>query len=409
MPFGISSAPEFFQRSMEKILQGLQGVICMMDDVLVFGKDETEHWRRLRAVLERIKASGMTLSREKCEFGVDSIKFLGHLVSVEGVKVDPDKVKAICDLTPPTCKKEARRFVGMVNYLNKFSGKLASLSSCIYEVTGSQSEWYWGCDQQKAFEDIKTELMQAPVLCAFDVTRKHRVSSDASKNAIGAVLLQLNQNDEWQPVEYASRKLTATEGRYAMIEKEALGITWACEKFDFYLVGREFEVETDHKPLISLLGEKDLSQLPLRIQRFKMRLLRYDFNISFTPGSRMYIADFLSRPNEVGVADRDISNCKAVECYVASCLEDNLRSSFQEQEILNAVHSDADCLKLLDFIKNGWHEESCSLNSELKHLYVVRDRFTLYGDIIMFDSKVFIPTSLRGKYLELCHEGHLVI
>ena len=109
-----------------------------------------------------------------------------------------------------------------------------------------------------------------------------------------------------------------------MIELEALGITWACEKFDFYLVGRTFEVETDHRPLVSLLGEKDLSQLPIRVQRFKMRLMRYDFSIFHSPGSCMFIADYLSRPSansEVGFDDVDIYNCRMVESYVASCLE----------------------------------------------------------------------------------------
>jgi len=96
-------------------------------------------------------------------------------------------------------------------------------------------------------------------------TKNQRVSSDASKNALGTVLLQETRPGVWQPVEYASQKMTGAETRNAMIEQEALGITWACEKFDFFLVGRKFEVETDHKPLIALLGEKDLSQLPVRV------------------------------------------------------------------------------------------------------------------------------------------------
>ena len=141
MPFGISSAPEFFQRCMSKILKGLEGVVCMMDDILVYGESETQHWERLRAVLNRIKESGMTLQKEKCEFGLTSVKFLGHVVSNEGVKLDPDKVKAICDLKPPSCKKEGRRLMGMVNYLNKFCEKLAEYSAPIYSVIGSKAEW----------------------------------------------------------------------------------------------------------------------------------------------------------------------------------------------------------------------------------------------------------------------------
>ena len=406
LPFGLSSAPEIFQRSMEKILFGLEGVICMMDDVLVFGTDAEEHWCRLRKVLQRILNSGMTLKKEKCEFGVTEVKFLGHIVCLEGVKLDPDKAKTIMAISPPNCKREAKRFLGMVNYLNKFSSRLAELCSPIYETTSS-TPFFWGLDQQSAFEEIKKELSSAPVLCAFDVNRRHKVSADSSRIALGAVLLQFTVDEYWQPVEYASRKLLPAEKNYAMIELEALGITWACEKFDFYLVGRKFEVETDHKPLISLLGEKDLSQLPLRVQRFKMRLMRYDFSISHTPGSCMYIADFLSRPsNPPGYEDRDIHECGMVECYVASNMKRILPQNFRERELSQASLEDETCRELKNLISSEWLVNVSELSPALKRLYQVRDKITLYGDIIMYESRLFIPESLRNKYLELCHEGH---
>ena len=110
-------------------------------------------------MLQAIEKSGVTLKLAKCEFGCSSVKFLGHVVSGEGISPDPDKVKAIKDMSPPTCKKEARRFMGMVNYLGKFSSNLAKYSSPIYAISGSASEWYWGPDQQSAFNSIKTELL----------------------------------------------------------------------------------------------------------------------------------------------------------------------------------------------------------------------------------------------------------
>ena len=405
MPFGISSAPEFFQKSMEKILHGLEGVICMMDDILIFGKNSKEHWKRVRLALERIRDSGMTLKKEKCQFGMTEVKFLGHLVSVQGIKPDPDKVTAIMALTPPTCKREARSLMGMVNYLNKFSKKLAEISGPIYAVTGA-SDFVWGPDQDAAFLLIKHEISKAPVLCAFNVHCKHRVSADSSRQALGAVLLQLNADDEWQPVEFASRKLTDAETRYAMIELEALGITWACEKFDFYLVGRVFEVETDHKPLITLLGEKDLSLLPLRVQRFKMRLMRYQFQIFHTPGRCMYIADYLSRPSANGFLDSDFVECRSVERFVAACVNEILPDSTQEEEIIRAISKDSDCLDLITYIQSEWPEDISSLSSEMKRLFKVRDHLTTYGDVVLYNRRLFIPKSLRSKYLELCHDGH---
>ena len=405
MPFGISSAPEFFQREMEKILEGVEGVVCMMDDILVFGTDETEHWVRLRTVLQKIERAGMTLRKDKCEFGKSSVRFLGHVVSGGTIGADPAKVEVILNLDPPTDKKGARRFMGMVNYLGKFSKNLASLAEPIYAVMGKKAEWLWGEPQQKAFELIKKELTQAPVLSAFDLNKRHRISADSSQYALGAVLLQNAGLEGWQPVEYASRKLTEAERRYAMIEKEALAITWACEKFDFYLVGRHFQVETDHKPLIPLLGEKDLSHLPVRIQRFKMRMMRYSYDIFHTPGSQMLIADNLSRPSSVGCDDKSLLECALVEQYVEDNIRDNI-SDVRMDELVQAISTDPDSLECLRLIERGWPKANQIYGSELARLYRARDQLTSYGNLIIYDSRMYVPTSLRQAYLHRCHSGH---
>ena len=130
------------------------------------------------------------------------------------------------------------------------------------------------------------------MLVKFDARRKHRVTADSSQYALGAALLQREELN-WLPVCYASRMLTDTEKRYARIEKEALAVVWACQKFDFYLVGRLFEIETDHKLLVPLLRDKDLSNLPLRVQQLKLRMVRHDYSIFYRPGASMNLADGL--------------------------------------------------------------------------------------------------------------------
>jgi hypothetical protein len=407
MPFGVSSAPEFYQRAMEKILKGLKGVICLMDDILVYGKNPSDHWYRLKKVLKRIEKAGMTLRKEKCQFGCSEIKFLGHIISGTGIKADPDKIKAIVEMSPPTTKKEARRFTGMTNYLMKFSSKLAELCVPIHEISGSKSEWFWGPDQQKAFQAVKAEITKAPVLIPFDLNGKHRVSADASKSSLGAVLLQLNETRGlWQPVEYASRKMTETEQRYAMIEKEALAITWACEKFDYYLVGRKFEIESDHKPLIAILGEKDLSCLPVRVQRFKLRLMRYEYDIFHTPGKNMFLADSLSRPNASQISDDEIIQCGDVETYVHSVVAMSAYSDVKLQEVKDSMGKDTVAVRFVRYMHAGWPESSFPLEDELAKLYAARDRITLYDDLLLYNERIYIPVALREKYLELCHEGH---
>ena len=144
--------------------------------------------------------------------------------------------------------------------------------------------WVWGEPQQKAFERVKKALIASPVLALFDPNLETVLSADASCFGLGAVLLQRQSTGELQPVAYISRAMTPTERRYAQIEKEALAFTWACERLSDYLVGMEFHIQTDHKPLVPLFSTKDLEKLPLRVQRFRMRMMRFKFTISHVLG-----------------------------------------------------------------------------------------------------------------------------
>ena len=230
LPFGISSAPEIFQRRMNSILEGLEGVVCQMDDILVFGKDEQEHRKRLVKVLKRLESAHVTLNPSKCEFCRTTIKFLGHIIDRTGVKADPDKNQAITRMEAPSSVSDLRRFLGLVNQLGKFSPNIAELTQPLRELLSSKRAWFWGPDQERAFASIKEELVKPATLTLYDPTAEIKVSADASSFDLGAVLLQQDRG-EWKPVAYASRSMTPTERRYAQIEKEALAITWACGKF----------------------------------------------------------------------------------------------------------------------------------------------------------------------------------
>jgi len=295
LPFGITSAPEHFQRRMSEILSGLEGVVCLVDDILICGKTQAEHDERLIAVLTRLSEAGLTLNKEKCELNRTSIKFLGQLVDETGVKPDPDKILAIQGMKPPTNITELRHFLGMINQLNKFSPNLADRTKPLRDLLSKKNHWVWGDEQDKAFREIKESLSSEEVLARFDATLETVVSADASSYGLGAVLQQRQPNGELQPIAYISRAMTTTEQRYAQIEKEALGVTWACERFQDYLVGMRFHIETDHKPLVPLLSSKNLDELPIRIQRFRLRLMRFCYSISHVPGKDLVTADTLSR------------------------------------------------------------------------------------------------------------------
>ena len=267
LPFGISSAPEHFQKRMCRILQGLDGVLCLMDDVLVFGKDEAEHKARLTAALKRIQAAGATLNAEKCEFAKGRLKFLGHIIDQTGIQADPEKISAITEMKAPTTITELRCFLGMVNQLGKFSQNIAEFSHPLRQLLSPKNAWIWGPAQNEAFTRIKSELTQPTVLALYDLNAPTKIVADASSYGLGAVLLQ-DHDSRWKPIAYSSRTMSNTEQHYAQIEKEALAITWACERFSSYIIGKRVFIETDHKLLVPLLSTKNLDNLPPRILRF---------------------------------------------------------------------------------------------------------------------------------------------
>ena len=245
-------------------------------------------------MLEKLQESGLTLNKDKCVFSQPQVKFLGQVLTPSGISPDPDKVSAVMLMREPTDVSEVRRFLGMVNQLSKFVPNLADMTRPLRELLSKQNQWSWGEPQKQAFACIKEALTKSPVLAPFDPGLPTTVSADASSYGLGAVLLQKHK-DGTRAVAYISRAMTPTEQRYAQIEKEGLAVTWACERFTDYLVGLRFHVETDHKPLVPLLSSKLLDELPLRIQRFRMRLMRFGFTIAHIPGKNLSTADTLSR------------------------------------------------------------------------------------------------------------------
>ena len=182
----------------------------------------------------------------------------------------------------------------MVNQLGKFSPNIAEISQPLGEILSPRREWLWGPAQDEALKKLKAELTQPTVLTLYDPEASLKVSADASAYGLGAVLLQQYKGTGWKPVAYASRSMSQTEQRYSQIEKEALALVWACEKFSDYILGRLIQLETDHKPLVPLLSTTHLDQMPPRVLRFRLRLTRFDYTISHVPGKLLYTADALS-------------------------------------------------------------------------------------------------------------------
>jgi hypothetical protein len=179
---------------------------------------------------------------------VKEVKYLGYVVSEKG----PSRVEAIVNMPSPTNKKEVLQILGMINFVEKFIPQKSHLLEPLTALLRKDVEFVWESPQQKALDEAKHILTKAPNLSFFDLDKQIIVSADASSFGLGAALFQVNSEGVREVVAFASRTLTKTESRYAQIEKEALGLTWACEKFKEYIMGLNVVLETDHKPLLQI-------------------------------------------------------------------------------------------------------------------------------------------------------------
>lgn len=251
MPFGIATAPEEYQRRQHEVLEGLPGVENIHDDILVLGCGDTieeatqDHDRNLISLLERARSVNLKLNRSKLRLRQSELPFLGHRLTCEGLKPDPEKVRAVSEVPKPTDKKSMQRLIGFVNYLAKFLPYLSEVCEPLRRLMDKDAAWCWLAQHESAFQQIKSLVTSTPVLRYYDVMEEVTIQADASEVGLGATLLQ-----NGQPVCFASRSLSPTEQRYAQIEKECLAVVFACERFDQYVYGREkITVESDHKPL----------------------------------------------------------------------------------------------------------------------------------------------------------------
>lgn len=405
LPFGITSAPEIFQRKMLETLEGLEGIEVFMDDILVYGTSMEQHDARLEKVLQRVESAGLKLNKEKCSLRQSQLRFLGHLIDQSGVRPDPDKVEAIHQLPPPENVQELKRVLGMVNYLGKFVPALATVGQPLYELLKTKNIWTWGHSQQSAFDDIKSMLTKAPVLAFYDVTKPTTVSADASSYGLGAVLLQLH-GGEWKPIAYCSRRLSEAETRYAQIEKECLAGVWACEKFDKYLCGLdEFRLETDHKPLVPLINNRSLDNVPLRCQRLLMRLMRYKPVAEYVPGKTLLIADALSRSPQSYTKEVTDAHSE-VECYVATVIQGIPASPSRMENIKMSTAADCELQSVIKLVRGGWPEYSGNVPLQVRAYMKVKNELSEADGLLIRGSRIIIPQSLRADILKKIHDGH---
>lgn len=279
---------------------------------------------------------------------------------------NPRKIDAIKKLEKPKNVSEVRSFVGMVQYLGKFIPKLCDLLALMYDLLKSKAEFKWQRYHKQAFTEIINKLTSAPGLAIFDPSRPIMVTADSSSYGLGAVLRIQDISGTWKPIAYASRTLNDTEKRYAQIEKEALALTWTCEKFHEFIYGSHFKLETDHKPLISLLQAKHLDELSPRLQRMRLRLMHYDFKIFHSAGKEIVAADYLSRAPAKTDTYRASDLTEEIEAHIQTIVQHCGLSDLTLSKLLQSQQNDSVCIKIKSLIIKGWSDRK-NLEENLKN------------------------------------------
>ena len=295
MPFGLCNAPATFQRLMERILHDRisRDVLVYLDDVLIFGPDPESVLASLRLVLDRLAKAGLKCKPSKCSIFSESVNYLGHVVSSKGIFPDPNKLDRIKEWPRPTSGLELASFLGFCNYYRDLVPDFAHLSDALYKKTRVAS-LEWTSDLDSAFQQLKTRMLDLPLIKLPDPSREFVLETDASKVAVGAVLKQNFDSVGGEfPVAFFSRALTITERNYSAYELEMYAVVRAVERFRVYLLGRPFLLRTDHLALVNLL-KRDLPPTT-RVQKWILRLSEYNFIIEHQKGTSNVMADILSR------------------------------------------------------------------------------------------------------------------
>lgn len=400
-PFGISVAPEVFQRYSETAFGDIPGVIVYCDDLLICADTEQEHDAILDKVFSRAREHNVRFNKEKFQYKLKQVKYFGHIFSDKGMQIDPDRVTAIINMKSPNNKKELQVFLGMVNYLRKFIPHLADIASPLQLLLKKDVEWIWTEVHENVYANIKRKISKAPVLQNFDDKLPITIQCDSSKDGLGCCLLQ-----QGKPVCFASRSLTPAERNFSQIEKELLSVVWSTHKYHYFIYGRKVTVLNDHKPLESLL-KKHIHEVPSpRLQRLKLKLLKYDLDFKYLQGKLMFIADLLSRSYLTSNDDTDESYMYEVIHSVG--LAQNLECTEEQKTMLmNESSADSELDMLRNFIKNGWPTNNKNIPNGLHDYHKLRGELSADNSLVFFNDRLIVPKNLRLSFIKTLHDGHI--
>ena len=387
---------------MHTFIEGLAGCEVVDDDLLIVGhgttmtEAEKDHNQNLLSLLERCRQKNLRLNWEKLKLCQTEVSFIGHVATSQGLKADSAKVSAVKNMSPLTDVAGMRRFLGLAQYLAKFLPNLADKTKPLRDLLLKTTEWSWDAPQQESFQAVKQAATCTPILRFYSLQEEVTLQCDASKDGLGAALLQ-----NGQPVVYASRSMTSVEQRYTQIEKELLAIVFGCEKFHVYVFGHDkISVQSDHKPLETIF-KKQLSEVPARLQRMMLHLQKYSLDVPYHRGKEMYLADALSRATvfeSPTKTERELEDVVQVHSLAVS--------PDQLERLKEATRNDYVLQQLKTAIWEGWTGKS-SVSDVVQPYCSFCCELTIEDDLIFKGNQVVVPASMHQEILACAHASHI--
>ena len=375
-----------FQKKLDSIYIGLPGVTGIADDMIIYGTTEDDHDRNLLRFLQVTKDKGLRLNKDKIQFKKTEVSFFGHRWSKDGLSPDPKKIQSIINMDFPEDKETMHSFLGMVNFLNRYSPRLAELCASLRSLILKDSHYIVTDEHRAAFAQLKQEFTADITLPYFDRNKYTTLQTDASRKGFGAVLLQDNK-----PIYFASRSLTPAEKNYQNLEQECMAAIWGMEKFHFYLYGKEFLLQTDQRPLTSIF-KKHMVDVSPRIRRIAMRSWPYTFKTEWIPGKDNAIADGLSRvsPTPVNLIESEIELPIHLVNIIKATMEDE-----DVRELQQETASDPELQAMAKAISNGWPTLRKQAHPILHPYWNYRDELSIDNGILTKNHKIIIPKTLQ--------------
>ncbi|CAH2091003.1 unnamed protein product [Euphydryas editha] len=402
LPYGLMNAPELFQDVLESYFSKFNNVVVWADDILVMGNSAEDHDRALIEVINKAKEIGIVFNKNKFQYKQKEVKYVGQIFNEHGMSVDKSRVESLIKLKSPTNRDQLMSIIGSFNYVRRYVPEMAELMSPLCKLLKKNVEFMWLPVHERAFEKLKEKVSCAPALCPFDPNKKIILQCDASSNGLGCCMFQRDDLGNLKLIACVSRTMNDFELNYGQTEKELLAIHFGTKKFHNYIYGSHIDIQTDHKPIVSIMC-KQISKIGSpRLKRLRLKLLIYNLNVYYVPGKLVHFADMLSR-NCLNYTEHDHEMLQVVHTVSKHIpMSDERKAIFR-----NETYNDPVLSKLCSYFYHGWPSK---LNKDIyKHYAKLKEQLYVQDGFLFYCNRIVVPQKLKSYVIGLVHDGHIGI